>query len=50
MLYELVEVGQLYKSMENKKMDMNEHMNFISHVWVASVKQLPFVSKTQQTS
>lgn len=29
-----------------KGMDMNEHMNFISHVCVASVKHPPFISKT----
>ena len=49
-LYEFVEDEQLYKSMGDKEeMDLNEHMNFISHVCVASVKQPPLISKTHQT-
>ena len=36
-LYEFVEDEQLCKSMgDEEEMDMNEHMNFISHVCVAS--------------
>ena len=38
-LYEFVEEEQLCKSMgDEEEMDMNEHMNFISYVCVASVQ------------
>lgn len=46
----MLRMGNSIKQWKTKKrMGMNEHMNYISHVYVAFVKYLPFVFKIHQT-